>query len=240
MHGKPLVYLDNAATTQKPRQVIDALVHYYENYNANIHRGLHTLAEEATDGLRGVARARSGASSSRPSGAESIVFTRNTTESINLVANAWGRKLPAARRRDRPQRRWSTTATSCPGSSSRRRRGAVLRFIDIDDEGRLRRDELRATSSARRRRSSRWRTPRTCWASTRCARSPALAHQLRRAHARRRRPERAAHARRRHATSTATSWPSPATRCSARPASACSGASRSCSRRWTRSSAAAR
>ena len=48
VHGKPLVYLDNAATTQKPRMVIDALVHYYEYYNANIHRGLHTLAEEAT------------------------------------------------------------------------------------------------------------------------------------------------------------------------------------------------
>ena len=53
VHGKPLVYLDNAATTQKPRQVIEALVDYYENYNANIHRGLHKLAEEATEAYEG-------------------------------------------------------------------------------------------------------------------------------------------------------------------------------------------
>jgi len=56
VHGKQLVYLDNAATTQKPRSVIDALVHYYEYYNANIHRGLHTLAEEATAAYEGARR----------------------------------------------------------------------------------------------------------------------------------------------------------------------------------------
>ncbi|MBI4342768.1 MAG: aminotransferase class V-fold PLP-dependent enzyme, partial [Candidatus Omnitrophica bacterium] len=89
VHGKPLVYLDNAATTQKPRQVIDALVHYYSRYNANIHRGIHALAEEATAAYEAV-RERTARFLRAPS-ARSVVFTRNATESINLFANAWGR-----------------------------------------------------------------------------------------------------------------------------------------------------
>src|SRR3989304_574627 len=89
-HGRPLVYLDNAATTQKPRAVIDALVHNYENYNANIHRGIHALSEEATARYEEV-RLKTARFIGAP-GPETIVFTRNTTESINLVAHAWGRK----------------------------------------------------------------------------------------------------------------------------------------------------
>ncbi len=89
VHGKPLVYLDNAATTQKPKQVIDALVDYYSNHNANIHRGIHTLAEEAT-AMHEEAREKIvkfiGAASSKE-----IIFVRNTTEAINLVAYSWGR-----------------------------------------------------------------------------------------------------------------------------------------------------
>lgn len=88
--GKPLVYFDNAATTQKPQAVIDALVEYYSGYNANIHRGVHTLAEEATAAYEStrlkVARYINAASP------EEIVFTRGTTESINLVAATWGRQ----------------------------------------------------------------------------------------------------------------------------------------------------
>ncbi len=87
--GKPLVYLDNAATTQKPQAVIDALTNYYSGYNANIHRGIHTLAEEATaayeatrDAVKDFINAPS---------REEIIFTRGTTESINLVAYTWGR-----------------------------------------------------------------------------------------------------------------------------------------------------
>src|SRR3954447_15100716 len=91
VHGRPLVYLDNAATTQKPSQVIDALVHYYEHYNANIHRGLHTLAEEATAAYED-SRVKAGNFINAEHPAEEIVFTRNTTEAINLVSNAWGRK----------------------------------------------------------------------------------------------------------------------------------------------------
>ena len=88
--GRPLIYLDNAATTQKPRSVIDALVQYYSNYNANIHRGIHTLAEEATaafEETRDSVRFFIGAESR-----EEIIFTKGTTESINLVAYSWGRQ----------------------------------------------------------------------------------------------------------------------------------------------------
>ncbi|MBB3142255.1 cysteine desulfurase [Halomonas organivorans] len=89
VHGKPLVYLDNAATSQTPSQVIEVFEDYYERYNANIHRGLHTLADEATaayEGTRETVRAFLGAAETRE-----IVFTRGTTEAINLVAGSWGR-----------------------------------------------------------------------------------------------------------------------------------------------------
>jgi cysteine desulfurase/selenocysteine lyase len=89
-HGHPLIYFDSAATSQKPRAVIEALRNFYEHENANVHRGLHTLSSRATEAYE-KARQRVaeyiGAAS-----AEEIVFTRGTTESINLVAQAWGAK----------------------------------------------------------------------------------------------------------------------------------------------------
>lgn len=88
--GKPLVYFDNAATTQKPQVVIDALINYYTGYNANVHRGIHTLAEEATaafEATRDTARRFINAASR-----EQIIITKGTTEGINLVAYSWGRK----------------------------------------------------------------------------------------------------------------------------------------------------
>src|SRR5688572_2985647 len=88
--GRPLVYFDNAATSQKPQAVLDALMDYYTNFNANVHRGIHTLAEEATaafEASRDAARQFINASSR-----EEIIFTRGTTEGINLVAYTWGRK----------------------------------------------------------------------------------------------------------------------------------------------------
>ena len=89
--GKPLVYLDNAATTQKPRVVIDALVNYYENYNANIHRGVHKLAEEATIVYEGVREKVK--NFILCSDSSEVIFTRNTTESINLLAYSLGESL---------------------------------------------------------------------------------------------------------------------------------------------------
>jgi len=88
VHGKPLVYLDNAATTQKPRRVIEALSRYYERDNSNVHRGLHELSNRATAQYE-EARERVARFLGAPS-AETIVFTRGTTEGINLVANSWG------------------------------------------------------------------------------------------------------------------------------------------------------
>lgn len=89
VHGKPLVYLDSAATTQKPQCVLDALKHYYEHDNANVHRGTHELANRATtayEGARNLVRSHLNAGDARE-----IVFTRGTTESINLVAQSYGR-----------------------------------------------------------------------------------------------------------------------------------------------------
>jgi len=88
---KPLVYLDNAATTQKPRQVIDKLVDYYERHNANVHRGIHMLAEEATAAFE-EARQKMARFIGAPA-PQNIVYTRGTTEAINLVAHGWGRKF---------------------------------------------------------------------------------------------------------------------------------------------------
>ncbi|MFO0942420.1 MAG: cysteine desulfurase [Pirellulales bacterium] len=89
MSGKPLIYFDNGATTQKPQAVIDAIVHYYHNDNANVHRGLYDLSQRATDAYenarRTVAEFLGGVAP------EECIFTRGTTESINLVASSWGR-----------------------------------------------------------------------------------------------------------------------------------------------------
>ena len=84
VRGKPLIYFDNAASSQKPRAVIEAISHYYERDNANVHRGLHELSSRATDAYEG-ARAKV-AKYLNAASAEEIVFTRGTTEAINLVA----------------------------------------------------------------------------------------------------------------------------------------------------------
>ncbi len=89
VHGKPLVYLDNAASSQKPRAVIDAITDYYSRYHSNIHRGVHTLSEEATDGYE-AARAKVRDFLNAPSEHE-VIFVRGTTEGINLVAQAYAR-----------------------------------------------------------------------------------------------------------------------------------------------------
>ena len=89
VHGKRLVYLDNAATTQKPQVVIDALVDYYSRYNSNVHRSVHTLGEEATEAYEG---ARQKAAKFVGAQAKGLVFVRGTTEATNLVRYAWGEK----------------------------------------------------------------------------------------------------------------------------------------------------
>ena len=89
VHGRPLVYLDNGATSHKPRAVIDALAHYYEHDNSNVHRGVHTLSERATEAYEGARHRTARFINAKDS--DEIVFTRGTTEAINLVAWSWGR-----------------------------------------------------------------------------------------------------------------------------------------------------
>ncbi|MDN5201415.1 cysteine desulfurase [Fulvivirgaceae bacterium BMA10] len=90
VHGKPLVYFDNAATTQKPRSVIQALTQYYTGYNANIHRGIHTLAEKATTAFEATREAVRDFLNAAE--VEEVIFTHGTTEGINLVASSYGKE----------------------------------------------------------------------------------------------------------------------------------------------------
>jgi cysteine desulfurase/selenocysteine lyase len=91
IHGKPLIYLDNAATSQKPKAVIDALVDYYSHYNANVHRAVHLLSTRATRSLR-TTRERKFAALSTRLRTKEIIFIRGTTEGLNLVAQTHGRQ----------------------------------------------------------------------------------------------------------------------------------------------------
>jgi cysteine desulfurase/selenocysteine lyase len=132
VHDKPLVYLDNAATSQKPRQVIQALVDYYEQTNANIHRGLHTLAEEATEAYE-AARAKA-ARFIGAAGPDEILFTRNTTESLNLMAYTW-----AAENIGQGDEIVITTmehhSNIVPWQWAVQRQGAVLKYVEFGPDG---------------------------------------------------------------------------------------------------------
>jgi cysteine desulfurase/selenocysteine lyase len=134
VNGTPIVYLDNAASTQKPRQVLDAIDAYYRRDNANVHRGLHELASRATDAFEG-ARARVAAFLGADDPAE-LIWTRGTTEAINLVATAWGNANL------KPGDEILLTVMEhhsnlVPWQLAAQRTGATLRFLDIDGQGRL-------------------------------------------------------------------------------------------------------
>ncbi|HEX2425568.1 MAG TPA: cysteine desulfurase [Actinomycetota bacterium] len=131
---KPLVYLDSAATSQKPRQVLDAEREYYEQHNANAHRGLYQLAEESTELYEG-ARAKIAAFLGAPD-ASTIVFNRGTTESINLVAYGWGRKF--LRQGDRVLlTEMEHHSDLVPWQLCARDTGIELGFIPLTDDGLL-------------------------------------------------------------------------------------------------------
>jgi cysteine desulfurase/selenocysteine lyase len=139
VHGRPLVYLDNAATAQKPREVIEAMARYYERDNANVHRGVHALAERATiayDDAREHVRAFVNAASTRE-----MIFTRNATESINLVARAWGDANVHAGD-EVLITEMEHHSNIVPWQQLCGRVGATLRVAPIDDRGELLMDEL--------------------------------------------------------------------------------------------------
>ena len=129
IHGKPLVYLDNAATSQKPIVVLDALRHYYEYDNANVHRGVHTLSSRATDSYEG-ARDKVAAFVNASSRQE-IVYTRNATEAINLVAYSWGSTLKSGD--EIILSVMEHHSNLIPWQMLAQRTGAVLKFVGLTD-----------------------------------------------------------------------------------------------------------
>ena len=148
VNGHPLVWLDNAATTHKPQEVIDRLVRFYTRENSNIHRGDHELAARATDAYED-ARATVASFLGAPSG-DDIVFVRGTTEAINLVAQSWGRQYVGA---------GDEIVISClehhanivPWQQLASERGAVLRVIPVDDSGQIVLDSYRELLTDRTR-----------------------------------------------------------------------------------------
>jgi cysteine desulfurase/selenocysteine lyase len=137
--GHELIYFDNAATSQKPRSVVDALRNFYEHDNANVHRGLHTLSGRATDAYEHARRRVAeyiGAASP-----DEIIFTRGTTESINLVAQAWGGKF--IREGDVILLTvMEHHSNLVPWQLLAERKGARLRFLPVRDDGTLDADQL--------------------------------------------------------------------------------------------------
>jgi cysteine desulfurase/selenocysteine lyase len=134
VNGRQLVYLDNAATTQKPLTVIEELGRYYTEYNANVHRGLHTLAEEATQAYEETRRKVADFIGAPRT--EEIIFTRGATESINLVAYSWGRKN--IRSGDRiVLTEMEHHANLVPWIALAKETGAELEYIPIDEHGYL-------------------------------------------------------------------------------------------------------
>ncbi|BBL80309.1 cysteine desulfurase [Rubrobacter xylanophilus] len=134
VNGRRLIYLDSAATSQKPRRVLRTLTEYYERHNANIHRGVHRLAEEAT-GLYEEARRKVARFIGAPD-ARGLVFTRGTTEGINLVAHAWARKF--LREGDEVVLTVSEHHSNLvPWQLAARDTGARLRFVPIREDGTL-------------------------------------------------------------------------------------------------------
>jgi cysteine desulfurase/selenocysteine lyase len=134
VRGQPLVYFDNAATTQKPRPVLEALRHYYEHDNANVHRGLHELSSRATEAYE-AARTRV-AQYLEAASADEIVFTRGTTEGINLVAQAWGGKFVRAGDVILLTE-MEHHSNLVPWQLLAERTGAHLRFVPVRDDGTL-------------------------------------------------------------------------------------------------------
>ena len=133
VNGKRLVYLDNAATTQKPKQVIDALVDYYSRYNSNVHRSVHRLGEEATEAYEG---ARDKTARFVGASAKELVFTRGTTEATNLVRFAWGEKF--VRKGDLLV---ATTmehhSNIVPWQLLAKKQGATMKFVGLLPDGTL-------------------------------------------------------------------------------------------------------
>jgi cysteine desulfurase / selenocysteine lyase len=146
VHGKPLVYLDSAATSQKPQVVLQALDDYYRSYNANIHRGIYTIAEEATQAYEG-SRKKVAGFIGAPDSAE-LIFTRNTTEAINMVAYTWGQQN-IKEGDEIVLTEMEHHSNLIPWIMLAERTGAVLKHIPFDGDGMLDMDAARSMITPR-------------------------------------------------------------------------------------------
>jgi cysteine desulfurase/selenocysteine lyase len=216
VHGKPLCYLDNAASSQRPQRVIDAVSRYYETTHANVHRGVHTLSQQATDLFEGAREKLRGFVNARST--REVIFVRGTTEAINLVAQSYAR--PRLQPGDEILVSWlEHHANIVPWQMVCEQTGASLRVIPMTRAGEVDFEAFRGLLSGRTK----------LLALTHVSNALGTIVPVERfiAEARRPRPISPSTCRR----STATSTASRVTRCAARPASACcTGASR-CSRR---------
>ena len=175
VNGKPLVYFDNAASSQKPRQVIEAMTEYYFNHHANVHRGAHTLSVEATEMYEGVRR-----KVARFLGAAdpaSVIFTRNTTEAMNLVAHSWARSVLE------PGDEIVVTAAEhhanlVPWHLLAAERGVVVRGVGLRPDHRVDLDELEEAVGERTRLVSTWHMSNVLGAINPIARIAELAHRV--------------------------------------------------------------
>ena len=146
VNGNPLVYLDNGATSQKPQSVIDAIVNYYSTTNSNVHRGVHTMSQQATDGYEGArAKVRQFINASDD---REIIFTRNTTEGINLVAHSYGRQNIGPGD-DIIVSNMEHHSNIVPWQMLCEEKGANLRVVPINDAGELLVDEYEKMLSSR-------------------------------------------------------------------------------------------
>src|SRR3989338_5951826 len=133
INGKQLVYLDNAATTQKPWQVIKAVSDYYEKHNANVHRAVHTLSAEATEIYEEAHEKTAGLIGAK--GMPETVFTKNATESLNIIANSFARTLK--KNDEIVLSRMEHHSNLVPWQIAARISGAKIRFIEIDELGEI-------------------------------------------------------------------------------------------------------
>ena len=146
VNGNPLVYLDNGATSQKPQSVIDAIVEYYATTNSNVHRGVHTLSQQATDGYEGArSKVRKFINASKDG---EIIFTRNTTEGVNLVAHSYGRQNIGPGD-DIIVSNMEHHSNIVPWQMLCEESGANLKVVPIDDSGELVMDEYQEMLSSR-------------------------------------------------------------------------------------------
>ena len=146
VNGNPLVYLDNGATSQKPQSVIDAIVDYYTTTNSNVHRGVHTMSQQATDGYEGArSKIRQFINAGKD---EEIIFTRNTTEGLNLVAHSYGRQNIRSGD-DIIVSNMEHHSNIVPWQMLCEENGANLKVVPIDDSGELVMDEYQKMLSSR-------------------------------------------------------------------------------------------